>query len=316
MTWLKYAADWSTRGDLQCQTSSRRGFSVMRREISRVQIPSVACNDRSRSHEVFGRREVQVWKDGRGIHYFVRPTSASILSICGAKPASSVSTFSWVQYKGLEMFQSVRKCMVPFCQEWDQRQQTRGEESTLKSHSEELFPPLSWRELQPQFKGLHVKRSLKGCAACYYLFGCAGGGGHSESHACTKGRAIPVSAGMVWLLDAISTPPLWLLRHASKFSELPFLTLLASENQKSTPMCRHFRTSRGAWQLKTNIEKLTCQEKMPSHRESFWGHFNSLSFLQEKLQGWNVETGLMAYVAGLCFMCQQVDTSCTQSDLL
>ena len=43
MTWLK-PADWS-RGDLQCQTSIRRGFSVMCPEISRVQIPSVACND-------------------------------------------------------------------------------------------------------------------------------------------------------------------------------------------------------------------------------------------------------------------------------
>ena len=46
------------------------------------------------------------------IDYLVRPTSASILLICGAKRASSVSAFSWVQYEDLEMFQSVRTCMA------------------------------------------------------------------------------------------------------------------------------------------------------------------------------------------------------------
>lgn len=172
MTWLK-PADWS-RGDLQCQTSSRRGFSVMCPEISRVQIPSVACNDLLQIKKPWGfwqtwSPSVERWTRHPHASTILWPTSASILSICGAKRASSVSA-SWVQYEDLEMFQSVRTCMAVHGAVLPGMGPAAAD-SQQGEHAEVSF----WRTFSTFMTGAattvskrtHVEkpRSLKGCAA-------------------------------------------------------------------------------------------------------------------------------------------------------
>ena len=90
------------------------------------------------------------------------------------------------------------------------------------------------------------------------LFGCAGGGGHSESHACPEGRAIPVSAGMVW-----HTAFNFDCFVHQKFSEPSFLTQGKTGKPTMSEICKiqqqgAVRTFIGAWQVKTNIDKLTA----------------------------------------------------------
>lgn len=267
MTWLK-PADWS-RGDLQCQTSSRRGFSVMCPEISRVQIPSVACNDLLQIKKPWGfwqtwSPSVERWTRHPHASTILWPTSASILSICGAKRASSVSA-SWVQYEDLEMFQSVRTCMAVHGAVLPGMGPAAAD-SQRGEHAEVSF----WRTFSTFMTGAattvskrtHVEkpRSLKGCAAVLLatpIWLCRRWRPFRKP--CVswrKGNSSFCRHGLAHRLQ------LWLLRAP----KIQWAIIFDSRQNGKTNHVWNMqiqqqgavRTFIGAWQVKTNIDKLTA----------------------------------------------------------